>query len=114
MSYNKHNFKKGDPLPAQSLNEMETQIFENTEEIASQSNKILEQSQQIADLEDKVNSLELGGVSEETVKQSITDYLSKNPPQAYDDTQVKRDIEELKEQLGDNVSAIANLLGGID
>lgn len=42
MSYNKHNFKKGDPLPAQSLNEMETQISENAEGLASQSQQIVE------------------------------------------------------------------------
>ena len=54
MSYTKHDFKSGEKLYAQQLNEMDEQIFKNTEE----TNKL---SEEIADL--KENGTGGGSVS---------------------------------------------------
>ena len=73
MSYSKHNFIPGDVLRAKPLNEMDNQIYENSEKISQVGNTITELKKDLSSL---ITRLQSGSI--ENAELHLGFYLDEN------------------------------------
>ena len=73
MSYSKHNFIPGDVLQAKPLNEMDNQIYENSEKISQVGNTITELKKDLSSL---ITRLQSGSI--ENAELHLGFYLDEN------------------------------------